>query len=234
MTSPVQNSSTCICGNVDCDIPFGYCYCRCGRLAPIASKTCRHHGWIKGHPKQYINNHVHKIWPQKEDARPFKIDGVYCRLILLTQGMYAIVNETDYNFLMQWKWHAFFTRNKKWYALRRVWNPERKVAEAVFMHSLLVDREGAKDIDHINDIGLDNRRLNLRPATRSQNQCNKKMQSNNTSGYKGVSKHGTKWVYDIRANGNKLYRGGFETALEAFEARCKVVEQLHGEFTRVL
>lgn len=35
----------------------GYCQCGCGELAPIAPKTDKRFGWVKGQPKQFIHNH---------------------------------------------------------------------------------------------------------------------------------------------------------------------------------
>jgi len=91
-----------------------------------------------------------------------------------------------------------------------------------------------KEIDHINGNKLDNRIENLREATRSQNQYNKNMMSNNTSGYRGVSWNNqkNKWAVRVKVN-KKSYNFGFFDDLDvagavASEARAK----LHGEFAR--
>jgi hypothetical protein len=88
------------------------------------------------------------------------------------------------------------------------------------------------DIDHINCIKHDNRLSNLRESTRSQNQCNVRMYSNNTSGYKGVcwSKQKNKFIAHIKKNYKTYHIGMFETAHEAHVAYLKAAETFHGEF----
>jgi hypothetical protein len=66
-----------------------------------------------------------------------------------------------------------------------------------------------KFIDHINGIKSDNRIENLRPATASENQHNKKTQVNNTSGVKGVcwSKSNKKWQVQLMVNKKAMHFG---------------------------
>lgn len=92
-----------------------------------------------------------------------------------------------------------------------------------------------KQIDHINGDRSDNRIVNLRQATNSENNCNKTKYSNNVSGYKGVSWHkqAGKWCAEIWKNYKKEYLGLFNSPEEAYEAYCKAAEELHGEFANV-
>ena len=83
-------------------------------------------------------------------------------------------------------------------------------------------------IDHINRNPLDNRRENLRLITRSSNQQNRNKPKNNTSGYKGVWKQGSKWVAQIRANRKKYTKGLFNTPEEAAMAYNEMAIKLHG------
>jgi hypothetical protein len=81
------------------------------------------------------------------------------------------------------------------------------------------------EVDHINGDRADNRIENLRPATRSENQCNRNALASNTSGYPGVSWHrkSKAWVVRVMKNGKTVvqqYCKDLELAgLVATEAR---------------
>ena len=85
-------------------------------------------------------------------------------------------------------------------------------------------------VDHINHNGLDNRRPNLRLATRSQNAANLGPYANNTSGYKGVDFNRGKWRARIREGGVRYFLGYFETAEDAARAYDTKAHELFGEF----
>lgn len=90
-------------------------------------------------------------------------------------------------------------------------------------------------IDHINGDPCDNRWINLRPATPQQNQCNRRMAANNTSGFKGIwfNKNEQKWVANISTHGRKHSLGYFDTKEAAYAAYCSAAEKLHGEFANL-
>lgn len=88
------------------------------------------------------------------------------------------------------------------------------------------------DIDHINGDKSDNRIHNLREATIQQNQFNTGMQSNNTSGFKGVTwnKNQGKWNSAITISGKRIHLGSFECAELAHQAYLDAARSKHGEF----
>jgi hypothetical protein len=90
----------------------------------------------------------------------------------------------------------------------------------------------AGEIDHVNGDPLDNRIVNLRPATRSQQMLNRRVM--NTSGYKGVSywEARGKWRAQIRFNGRNKTLGYFLTVEEAAEAYLFAALEHHGDFAR--
>jgi len=89
-----------------------------------------------------------------------------------------------------------------------------------------------EDIHHLNGNKLDNRRCNIRIASRSQNQFNQKTPRTNTSGVKGVwfDKHRNKWVSQIRENNIRHWVGEFENLEIAKEAVKTARNKLHGEY----
>jgi hypothetical protein len=84
-------------------------------------------------------------------------------------------------------------------------------------------------LDHINRIKKDNRIINLREATVSENHQNIELQSNNTSGYKGISWRNdiSKWEVRICLNRVQTTVGYFKFLPEAIVARKQAEEQLH-------
>lgn len=92
----------------------------------------------------------------------------------------------------------------------------------------------SSSIDHIDMDKANNKMSNLRLATKSQNSCNKAVQSNNTSGFKGVTYNARDGFYQarIRLNGKTHSLGYFKDAAEAGAAYNKHVPSIHGEFAR--
>jgi hypothetical protein len=89
-------------------------------------------------------------------------------------------------------------------------------------------------LDHINGKKDDNRIENLRQATFSQNQYNKKIPKHNTSGVKGVSwdKKRNKWYAQIEFSGKHYNLGRYDTIEEATQKVRQARENLHKEFAR--
>lgn len=80
----------------------------------------------------------------------------------------------------------------------------------------------------------DNRWSNLRLVTEIQSSGNRKLNSNNTSGHKGVSfcKTSKKWMASIGIDGKMKALGRFETVEEAIAAYREAAEERWGEFAR--
>ena len=103
------------------------------------------------------------------------------------------------------------------------------------LHRLLLNVPRDLQVDHINGDRSDNRRLNLRICTREQNSRNRKIPSNNISGYKGVYFRSDKkqWMACIRADGIKYHLGYFETREDAALAYNDAAVKYHSEFARL-
>ena len=109
-----------------------------------------------------------------------------------------------------------------------------KVKMAHRLAWLYVHGELPPQVDHRNMNRSDNRINNLRSADNSCNSMNKRMQSNNTTGFKGVTYHkGTKKFHaKIQANGLRKSLGYYETAEQAHQAYIIASGELHGQFAR--
>lgn len=91
-----------------------------------------------------------------------------------------------------------------------------------------------KEVDHIDLNRSNNKISNLRAATTSQNECNKGLQRNNSSGVKGVNwdKSSGMWKARVAVNGLTKYVGRFHDIKEAEQAIIATRNVLHGEFSR--
>jgi hypothetical protein len=104
----------------------------------------------------------------------------------------------------------------------------------VRLHRFVMGAEEGQIVDHINQNKLDNRRSNLRFATKSTNAANSKTQSNNTSGFRGVSfqKNVNKWFAYINYQGKRIPLGYFNSSSEAAKVRNRKANKLFGEFAK--
>lgn len=98
----------------------------------------------------------------------------------------------------------------------------------------LISGEWPDYVDHINGNRSDNRATNLRSCSKVQNSRNRKMNLNNRSGLKGVSRHlkTSRWYARIQVNKKQIHLGMFDTPEAAHAAYSKAAKQLHGEFAK--
>jgi hypothetical protein len=160
--------------------------------------------------------------------------------IKLTKGQFAIIDDEDYERVTAFEWYAH-KGYSKWYAARSAWQPGKKRQKMVCMHNFLFGNvPSGYFVDHINGNGLDNRKSNLRLATRSQNRGNAKKTANRfgtatTSQYKGVCLHkGTsKWHAHICIGDRMVYLGLYVYETDAALAYNKAALQHFGEYAAI-
>lgn len=152
--------------------------------------------------------------------------------IPLTKGKWAMVSGVDRDLAMS-TWYAA-PRKERCYAMRDIGSGHGRRVES--LHRIIAGRLGVPidglDVDHINHDGLDNRRHNLRAATRTQNNGNGRKPSTNRSGYKGVSFHAKsgRWCAWLHFEGRSRYLGLFQHAVDAARAYDREARRCFGSF----
>jgi hypothetical protein len=108
----------------------------------------------------------------------------------------------------------------------------RKYGKDIKIHHLIMPQKDGLEIDHIDRNPSNNRRSNLRYATRSQNAMNRGIQSNSSTGITGVfyEKKTNKWQAHITIRRKRMHLGSFGNVDSAVEARNKGEEEFFGEF----
>jgi len=150
------------------------------------------------------------------------------KLIPLTQGQFAIVDDKNFEWLNQWKWFAvnfLYT----YYAVRSVGKrPNRLI---IRMHRQIMNAHKSQQIDHKNSNGLDNKEENIRFCTPSQNNANRR-NVKHSSIYKGVfwNKARRKWRCQIMLFRKNYHLGYFDDEFEAANTYDAKAKELFGEF----
>lgn len=149
------------------------------------------------------------------------------RFIPLTQGQVAVVDASDYDWLMQWNWCALRVRDGVFYASRTEDVAGKKYT--VSMAREIMGHPEGLAVDHRSGT-LDNRRSNLRVATFQQNSCNRIPHSGRK--FKGVFWHkkANKWRSLIRVDYKLKSLGMFTRAEDAARAYDIAAREFHGEF----
>jgi hypothetical protein len=158
--------------------------------------------------------------------------GYAFRKIPLTKGKYAIVDVDDYKHLSKYKWHVKEGKNT-FYAVRHYYF--KSVHKHVCMHREIIKAPDNLFVDHINLNGLDNRKANLRLATKTQNSQNvPKTRRKTSSKYKGVS-YQTRdrvWRAKIKIKRRDKHLGSFKNEIDAAKAYDRAARKYFGEFAR--
>jgi len=150
----------------------------------------------------------------------------------MAQPQYAKVDPADYERLRGYEWFSKKgTRN--FYAVRRAKGPKGSKLATIYMHHELIDVADGLLIDHVNQDSMDNRRANLRGATRAQNIRNRKKFSNSSvSKYKGICryKNQNRWIARIMFEKKRIHLGTFRSEIDAAKAYDRAAIKYHGEF----
>ena len=151
------------------------------------------------------------------------------KIIRLSKGHHAIVDDSDYEFLNQWKWSAC----KSWwtetvYAARKPFGG--KNGKSIYMHRLIMGEPQGLEVDHKDRNGLNNQRTNLRIAEKFQNRSNQGLSKMSVSRAKGVRQKGRSWEAHISVGDKYVYLGIFKTFQDALDAYDRAAISNRGEF----
>jgi len=168
----------------------------------------------------------------KYDLNTYDFGVGYCK-----DGYMFYFDKEDYDLIKKYTWH----KHQDGY-IRTVYETYKDENgknhnKYIMMHQLLYMnyyKNGNKEMDHINGKRFDNRKANLREATRIEQTQNTKLYSNNSSGYKGVSwnKIEKRWTAYITNNKKRIHLGTFTNFEDAIKARLKAQKEYFGEFNR--
>ena len=153
--------------------------------------------------------------------------------IPLTKGMVALVDDDVWEWAKQYSWYAETGGDNQTtaYARRRI--RENGKARYVYLHRVIMNAKPGQQVDHINNNGLDCRRVNLRLCTDAQNHYNKpKPNIITTSRFKGVclEKRTGKWIAGGKHNWKRYNLGVYKTEEEAAAVYDKWAIEHFGEF----
>jgi hypothetical protein len=156
------------------------------------------------------------------------------KLIPLTQGQYAMVDDEDYDYLIQWKWYAQYDKGK-YYATRGYFDTRINNNSKIRMHNAIMNPPKNILTDHIDLNPLNNQRSNLRYAQKYENARNKSSKKNSTSKYLGVhwSTKEKRWCSQIRVNNKTKNLGRYKNEINAAKAYDTAAKIYFGEFANL-
>ena len=167
-----------------------------------------------------------RTWATK--ARPIRIEGDVAH-VPLTKGNEAIVDAADVP-LVDGKCWVFRMKGNVAYAISR----------GRQMHRVIADANSGQEVDHRDGDGLNNRRSNLRIATKSQNGGNRRKNRGCVTRFKGVRYDRSirtaakiSWQAVIQVNKRRFFLGCFATEEEAALAYDRAAVEHFGEFAKL-
>ena len=146
--------------------------------------------------------------------------------VLARCGTKIQISEEDYELVSAFNWRI------QWLKTGHVYAYHSSGKNQVAMHRLILNAPPRMVVDHKDNNGLNNSRLNIRLCTPIQNQANRQFDKRNKLGIKGVSKNGNKYQAVITPEGKQIYLGRFNTPEEANAAYAGAAKILWGKFSQ--
>lgn len=149
-----------------------------------------------------------------------------------TLRVVALVDDIDYDYLMQWRWFAEVRILKSGRVHRRAKRRCAITKGTFYMHVVVARRAGISgEVDHRDADGFNNQRHNLRACTRVTNGANRRKGPLTASRFKGLTRASDcdRWKVRI-GDGGRHYVGMFQSEEEAARAYNAAALRLYGEF----
>jgi hypothetical protein len=150
--------------------------------------------------------------------------------IPLTKGQVALVDDEDYDRVMQYNWYY-----NDMYAIRALPRINGKQYRQN-LSNFIMQVPNSVMLDHKDRKPLNNQKYNLRQCTFAQNARNIKLPTG-TSKYRGVTYYHDKrrnkppcWQARIRVNNKSIFLGYFDDPVIAAQTYDVKAHELHGEF----
>ena len=198
------------------------CKCDCGNEAIVLGDNLK-----KGHSKSCGCHNIEMIIARSKKYNTYNLTGEY-GIGYTSKGEEFYFDLEDYDLIKDYCWCI----NNDGYVVTYPSNSKKILT----LHRLIMGLPSLREvpnIDHKNkDAKYDNRKSNLRIATYSQNNMNKGVRSDNTSGVTGVrwSERDKKWYVEISAN-KERHRKSFADFEDAIKQRKEWEEEFFGEFS---
>jgi hypothetical protein len=159
--------------------------------------------------------------------------GYTYRRIYLGEGQWTILDHDDYYRLRKYRW-VVHGGGHNLYAVRLKFAEPYKTI-MLSMHREIMNAKDERLVDHRNCDSLDNRKSNLRFATRAENMQNRRKRKNTSSRYMGVClcKQTGKWTSIIVYNKKSIWLGRFDSEVAAARIYDEAAKKYYGEFARL-
>ncbi len=162
------------------------------------------------------------------------------KYIKLTKGYSTKVDDEDFEKFNKYKWQVIIDNKDNNYirAKRGIYISNKK-RKTIYLSREILNTSKEFYVDHINRDPLDNRKCNLRICTNAENGANRKINKNNTSGFRGISwnKKMNKWRVLIKFTVDKKIKhefgGYFEDKIKAAKIFDKLAIKHEGNFAKL-
>lgn len=158
------------------------------------------------------------------------------KTIELTKGFSTLVDDQDFEWLSERKWHSGVVKKDFIYAVRMEYN--HGSFDRFYMHREILKPEKGLFVDHVDHNTLNNQRTNLRICTRSQNNQNSRKpvtRKTPSSKYKGViwNRFTGCWRTNITIDSAVILVGNFDSEIDAAVAYNVAALKYHGEYAKL-